>query len=279
MAKAPPYPFVKWAGGKSRVAQYVLRRLPDSIGTYYEPMVGGGAIFFELAKAKRFKNAVLADKNPDLINTWNVIQNNVEELIKELSNKKKYRYEKQTYMKIRSSTKDMTKVELAARFIFLNKTCFNGLYRLNSKGGFNVPFGKYEDPLICDEKNLRTVSHLLEDVDIILQDFGRATLDAADGDAIYFDPPYIPLSNTSKFTSYTSDGFTIDDHMRLAKTFKLLGDGGTRVVLSNSSAKAAIELYGGFDIDWIIGTRSVGGPADYRKSVKEMVVFHGPRGK
>lgn len=277
MAKAPPYPFVKWAGGKARVAPHVLRRLPDNIDTYYEPMIGGGAIFFELARANRFKAAVIADKNPELINAWQVVKEDVEGLIKELSDKKKYRYDKAVYLKIREVPGKLSKVELAARFIYLNRTCFNGLYRLNSKGEFNVPFGRYDDPVICDSKNLRAVSEILEDVDIYLQDFGRATSGAAEGDAVYFDPPYLPLSDTSKFTSYTASGFTLEDHVRLAGVFKLLGDGGARVVLSNSSAKEAIDLYKGFDIDWITGTRSVGGPANYRKSVKEMVVFHGPR--
>jgi DNA adenine methylase len=277
MAKTPPYPFVKWAGGKARVAPHVLRRLPDKISTYYEPMIGGGAVFFELARAKRFEKAVIADKNPELVNAWQVVKADVDGLVEELSDKKKYRYEKSTYLKIRAVPGKLSKVELAARFIYLNRTCFNGLYRLNLKGEFNVPFGKYDDPVICDEKNLRAVSELLKKVRVTLQDFSKVAEEAEEGDAVYFDPPYIPVSDTSKFTSYTADGFAMADHVRLAEVFEKLGDRGVRVVLSNSAAKEAVELYEGFDIDWITGTRSVGGPADYRKSVKEMVVFHGSR--
>jgi DNA adenine methylase len=268
-------PFVKWCGGKGRVAAHILRRLPDSIETYYEPMVGGGAIFFELARSKRFRNAVLADCNPELMNAWDVVKNDVESLIRELR-KKRYRYDRDMYLRIRSE-RPVEKVKIAARFIYLNRCGFNGLYRVNSQGEFNVPFGRYADPVICDSSNLREVSKLLEGVTLQLSDFEQTVQPAGHGDAVYFDPPYLPVSDTSKFTSFTANGFRDEDHERLAKVFFRLGSKAVRVVLSNSVAPKALQLYGACDMDVIVGSRSIGGPANYRKPAGEIVVFHGPK--
>jgi len=278
MAKTPPYPFLKWAGGKGRVASRILARLPESINTYYEPFLGGGAIFFELAKEKRFKRAVLSDMNPALINCWQVIQANVESLIRELQ-KSQYKYEKKTYLKIRAADiSTFSDVQKAARTIYLNKTCFNGLYRVNSQGNFNVPFGKYSNPTICDESNLTAVSQALKGVEIKICEFNVAEK-AKIGDAVYFDPPYLPISATSKFTAYTELGFGLEDHEKLAGLFQHIGKKGVRCVLSNSAAKKAIELYSDFDMDKFIGTRSVGGPVDFRKPAGEIIVFNGPKTK
>ena len=281
MAKVP-HPFAKWAGGKGRVAQHVLRRLPDKIGTYYEPMVGGGAIFFELVRAERIEQAVIADLNPDLMNAWSAIKRDVEGLIKELGSGR-YRYDKAVFLKIRDMDRkpgfaETDGLKKAARFIYLNRTCFNGLYRVNAEGHFNAPFGRYKDPVICDAKNLRAVSEALKKCQILLADFDPAVNGAGKGDAAYFDPPYIPISKTSNFTGYTAEGFTLEDHQRLARAFARLAKKGARVVLTNSSAPEAEELYRQFDVDWITGGRSIGGPADYRKkAVKEMIVFSGPK--
>lgn len=282
MAKVPR-PFVKWAGGKKRVAQHVLRRLPDKIGTYYEPLLGGGAILFELIRAGRIERAVIADLNPDLMNAWLVIKHDVDKLIKELRSGR-YTYDKEVFLKIRGADRKpgfakTSNLKKAARLIYLNRTCFNGLYRINAEGHFNTPFGKYEDPVICDEKNLRAVAEALLKCEILMADFDEAVQAARRGDAAYLDPPYIPISKTSSFTGYTVGGFTLDDHRRLAKTFARLAKKGVRVVLTNSAAPEAEELYRRFDVDWITGSRSVGGPADYRKkAVKEMIVFSGPKG-
>jgi DNA adenine methylase len=281
MAKVP-HPFIKWAGGKTRVAQHVLRRLPDKIGTYYEPLVGGGAILFALIRAERIERAVVADLNPELMNAWEVIKWAVEDLIKELKSAK-YKYDEATFLKIRGmdrkpSFAKLSDMQRAARFIYLNRTCFNGLYRVNAEGHFNVPFGKYKDPVICDEKNLRAVAEALRKCEVLTVDFDKAMSGAGRGDAAYFDPPYLPISKTSNFTGYTVGGFTLEDHQRLAKTFARFAKKGVRVVLSNSAAPEAEELYKQFDVDWITGGRSVGGPADYRKkAVKEMIVFSGPK--
>lgn len=277
MAKKPPYPFLKWAGGKARVAGRILARLPDRIGTYYEPFLGGGAIFLELARAGRLSKAVLSDWNPDLINCWQMVREDVDGLVKELR-KKKYKYEKESYLKIRAADPaTLSHVESAARFVYLNKTCFNGLYRVNGKGEFNVPFGRYDDPLICDETNLRAVSDVLKEVDVRCQDFEEVVESAQPGDAVYLDPPYLPVSDTSKFTSYTESGFSLEDHERLANVFEKLGRRAVRCVLSNSVAKDAKRLYADYDSDLFVGTRSIGGPAEFRKPAGEMIVFHGPR--
>ena len=277
MAKTPPYPFIKWAGGKARMAKHVIKRLPEEINTYYEPLVGGGAVYFELAKKEKFKRAILADTSPELVNTWNIIKKDVENLIKELR-KAKYEYEKKAFLSIRAlDLNDLNNIQRAARFIYLNKTCFNGLYRVNLKGQFNTPFGKYKNPVICDANNLKAVSKCLKKTTIKKADFAKVCQKAKAGDAVYFDPPYIPISKTSKFTSYTTNRFIDEDHDRLAKLFRELGDKGVRVVLSNSSAPYAIKIFKDFDIDHLIGTRSIGGPAEYRNSAKEILVFHGPR--
>lgn len=277
MNKAPPYPFVKWAGGKARLARHIVSRLPDEIGTYYEPLLGGGAVFFELARAKRFKRAVLNDLNPDLMNAWTVVRDKVEDLVKELR-KRRYRYDRDAYMAVRGADPEsLDPVRRAARFIYLNRTCFNGLYRVNKEGRFNVPFGRYDDPIICDARNLRAVSETLLGVELKRADFVQAVSDAERGDAVYFDPPYVPTSETSDFTGYTEEGFGMEDHERLRDAMVKLSGRGVRVVVSNSCADGSIALFGKFDYDVLSGRRNVGGPAEYRRQVGEIVAFAGPR--
>lgn len=279
MSRTPPYPFVKWAGGKTRLLPAVLSRLPQQINTYFEPLVGGGAVFITLAKRNQFKQAVLFDTNTELVNAWNTIKNRPLELIKALK-KPKYRYDKQAFLKMRAADPEvMSQVERAARFIYLNRTCFNGLWRVNSSGKFNVPFGRYTNPMICDAPNIKALSTLLRNVSIINAEFGHMVESyyQSPGDAVYFDPPYIPMSATSKFTAYTEQGFSEDDHRQLAELFKTLGDSGVRVVLTNSAAKLTYELYDGFDMDLIEQNCCIGGPAAYRKTVSEIIIFHGPK--
>lgn len=265
-------PIVKWAGGKGKTAKCILPELQDTYNTYYEPFVGGGAIFFELLKLNKFKRAVIGDSNPDLILTYLVIQNNVEDLIVELK-KKKYVYDKNIYLKIRSQdVTHLTDLQRVARFIYLNKTCFNGLWRVNKSGHFNVPFGTYNNPNICDEENLRSVATALKKVKIIQGDFENIVKGAKKGDLIYFDPPYIPLSSTSKFTSYNSAGFSEEDHYRLRALFGKFVNDGVKVILSNSSSTLSYELYSKYRIIEIEGQRVIGGPAGYRQPVKELIV-------
>jgi DNA adenine methylase len=273
MAKTPPYPFIKWAGGKQNLARFIVHRLPESIDTYYEPMIGGGAILLKIRGS--FKRAIISDTNPEVVNAWRVVKKDVEKLIRALR-RPKFQYDKETFLKIRAQNPNkLSPVQRAARFIYLNKTCFNGLYRVNSQGQFNVPFGKYKDPVICDAENLRAVSLVLKNVKILSKDFADACNGAGKGDAIYFDPPYIPVSKTSSFTGYTATGFSEADHDRLAKLFEELGDRGARVVLTNSLP--AINLYSKFDYDRQVGNRSIGGPAEYRGKAGELIIFHGPK--
>lgn len=187
-----PKPFVKWVGGKRQLLKqfrlmdlYPPEKFNIKMGRYFEPFVGGGAVFFDLLPEKSF----LSDLNLELVTTYNVIKNDVDRLINSL---KKYKYEKEFFLKVRSlQPKQLPDVEIASRFIYLNRTCFNGMCRVNSKGGFNVPFGKYFNPLICDELNLRRVSKALENVEIKCQDYKNIVEHTKKGDFVYFDPPYI----------------------------------------------------------------------------------------
>ncbi|HBB56970.1 TPA: modification methylase [Patescibacteria group bacterium] len=199
-----PKPFVKWVGGKRQLlAQFRLMNLypPEKFdikkGKYFEPFVGGGAVFFDLLP----ETAYLSDLNNELVITYNVIKNDVENLIKSL---KKHKLDKDYFLKIRvQNPEKLSDLNTASRFIYLNRTCFNGMYRVNSRGGFNVPFGKYTNPLICDENNLRKASKALKNVEIKKQDYKEVLKKAKKGDFVYFDPPYYPVSKTASFTSYT----------------------------------------------------------------------------
>jgi len=267
-----PKPFVKWLGGKSRMVQHIFPHTPKSCDTYYEPFLGGGAMLVQMAISKKFNKAVACDLNYDVINAWNVVKNDVDELIKTLKDKQ-YLYNKESYLRIRSlDPVNMNSVERASRFIYLNKTCFNGIWRVNKKGQFNVPFGKYTDPLICDSENLIAVSNLITDVEFIVSDFEELTINARKEDFVYFDPPYAPISDTSKFSSYTSDGFSEEDHIRLSNLFHKLCDREVVCIMSNSSASLVGEAYSKHQIIELMGSRSVAGPGDWRKSVKELLI-------
>jgi DNA adenine methylase len=271
-SKNPGRPFLKWLGGKTKMIPHILDEMPESCKTYYEPFLGGGSVFIEMAKSGKFKNAVIGDMNEELVNTWLQVKDHPTSLIKELENGY-YIYNKKRYLEIRElETKSLTKITRAARFVYLNKTCFNGLYRVNQSGKFNVPFGKYTDPQIVDEENLHIISSLLKNVTIIHGDFELVVKDAKKGDLVYIDPPYIPLSSTSKFSQYTSGGFSEPDHWRLAGLFNNLVHREVDTILSNSSAPLSLKLYGDHEIITLNGTRSVAGPGDWRKSVSEIMV-------
>jgi len=198
-----PKPFVKWVGGKRQLLKqfrdlglYPPENFDPIKNTFFEPFVGGGAVFFDLLP----ETAYLSDLNNELVVTYNVIKNDVENLIKSL---KKHKLDKEYFLKMRAqNTEKLSDLNTASRFIYLNRTCFNGMYRVNSKGGFNVPFGKYTNPLICDENNLRKASKALKNVEIKKQDYKEVLKKAQKGDFIYFDPPYYPVSKTASFTSY-----------------------------------------------------------------------------
>lgn len=272
-----PHPFLKWAGGKGRMLAHIADHLPNQIAHYYEPFLGGGSVFLDLAHRQKYAAASIGDANKHLVNAYLTVRDQVEDLITELSGPK-YVYDKAAYLSLRAlDPSDMSSIEAAARFICLNRTCFNGLYRVNKQGKFNVPFGKYKNPLICDSANLRLVSSALQGVDVRNEGYAWVNDAPVPGDVVYFDPPYYPLSDTSKFTGYTEGGFTHQDHEQLACLFTTLANRGVTVILSNSGADEARLLYRAFEIIELVGHRNVGGPADYRKPVVEiMVVANAP---
>ena len=192
-----PQPVLKWAGGKRRLVPDILAALPERIDTYYEPFLGGGAVFFALAAARRFRRAVLSDQNPDLVCVYEASRDDVVGVIDALSG---MRHSEAEYYRVRSS-RPRAAARRAARIIYLNKTGYNGLYRVNRSGHFNVPFGRYVRPKICDADNLRAVAGALQGVEVLVSDFEAVVAGARNGDAVYFDPPYVPISETASFTS------------------------------------------------------------------------------
>lgn len=262
-------PFVKWAGGKRQLLEELTRGLP-AFEDYHEPFIGGGALFFKLEAMGRIKNAHLSDSNEDLINAYSVIKNEVFELMSELA-LPIYANNEAAYYKIRASN-PASKVQRAARFIYLNKTAFNGLYRVNSKGGFNVPFGRYTNPKILDSENLLIVHRALQTDALYCSDFSIVLKNAKRGDLVYFDPPYMPVSKTSNFTSYTKDSFTEKDQEKLMKTFKELDTRGCRLILSNSYNDFIADLYSEFAPETVHANRMINCKGDRRGKVKELIV-------
>lgn len=239
-----PNPFVKWVGGKRQLLSqfrklnlYPPEKFDAKKNKYFEPFVGGGAVFFDLLPEKAF----LSDLNAELVMTYNVIKNDVESLIQLL---KKHKYEKEYFLKVRAKNpKTFSEVEVASRFMYLNRTAFNGMYRVNSKGQFNVPFGKYNNPLICDANNLRKVSKALKNVEIKHQDYKAVLKKAKKGDFVYFDPPYYPVSKTASFTAYNTDVFLDKEQIELRDTFVALHKRGCFVMLSNSDTPFINKIY------------------------------------
>lgn len=265
-------PFLKWAGGKSQLLTTFSDFLPESFDNYFEPFVGGAAVFFYLRRNRPLFQATLADLNQELVNCYQTIRDDVEELILCL---KKHKNEAEYFYQLRAKDPlKMSEVERASRLIFMNKTCFNGLYRVNSKGKFNVPFGSYKNPRTCDEANLRACSKVLQDADIRYQSFEAILKQAKKGDFIYFDPPYQPLSSTAKFTSYTKNCFSSEDQERLAETFSRLDKRGCRLMLSNSDCQFIRDLYKDFRIETVQAIRAINCQAVGRGRVNEVVVMN-----
>ena len=260
-------PFIKWCGGKTALLREILPRLPKKINTYYEPFLGGGAVFFALAAEKRFEDAVLADSNDDLIETYFSIQNDLEVLIRRLK-VHAAKHSKDYFYKVRAARGGY----IAARLIYLNRTCFNGLYRVNKKGEFNVPFGDYKNPTICDAPNLRAVCAALRGVRLESSDFELAVRNVKRGDTVYFDCPYIPLSATSNFVAYAKSGFNDQDQERLSDVARGLVKRGVHVLLSNSDTPFARKLYKGFKIEKVEAPRRVNSKASKRGNVGELLI-------
>jgi DNA adenine methylase len=271
-----PKPFVKWVGGKRQLLKqfrdlglYPPELFDPTTNTYYEPFVGGGAVFFDLLPER----AELSDLNRELVITYNVIKNNIDELIFSL---KQHIYDKEYYLEVRAkNVNELSDIEVASRFIFLNRTGFNGLYRVNKKGQFNVPFGRYSNPVICDEENLRRVSKELQNVIIKHQDYTSVLKNAQKGDFIYFDPPYYPLNRTSSFTAYTSESFLEKEQTELRDTFVELHKRGCYVMLSNSDTPFINDLYSEIDgatIHKITAGRAINSKGSGRGKITELLV-------
>ncbi len=270
-------PLLKWVGGKTQLVPTLLDIFPAKIGRYIEPFFGGGAVFWALRAAGRFTTAHLSDANPVLVDTYTAVRDEVEALIVELGGGQ-YANALEGFMALRAAdTTKMSLVQRAARMVFLNKTAFNGLYRVNRKGGFNVPFAHYPNPTILDVANLRACSRALAGASFALRDFAEAAAQAEPGDLVYLDPPYVPASLTSNFTSYAPGGFGAKDHERCAKTFRALAERGVSVVLSNSDTPLVRELYAGFEMREVQVRRNVGAGPATRKSVGEVIVIGGAR--
>lgn len=267
-----PRPFLKWAGGKTQLVEELKARLPEKFGNYHEPFLGGGALFFKLFRENRIHQAYLSDLNSELIDTYLAIRDHVDEVINELST---YPHDKDFFYNLRSKDPYLMDLPLrAARMIYLNKTGFNGLYRVNSKGKFNVPFGRYKNPRYFDEKNLIAVAKSLQGVNINCEPFDKVLECARAGDFVYFDPPYAPITSTAYFTSYQANGFSSDDQRRLSEISRELATVGVFVMVSNSNVDIIHELYtlNNFQIHEVFATRAINSNGDRRGKLKELII-------
>jgi DNA adenine methylase len=273
---------VKWAGGKARLLDRLVAQLPKGkFKTYAEPFCGGGAMFFALADQGRFDRALLSDKNAELVALYRAIQKNVGALVKRLRaysedfHAKTDDQRRVMFYEVRGlSTDGMTNVERGARLLFLNKTCFNGLWRVNASGRFNVPFGKYTSPRILDEEGLRAAHAALSLATIHEADFADVIRDLGKGDFAYFDPPYVPVSKTANFTAYASDRFGPAEQKRLAGELAALDKRGAKAMLSNADTAEMRALYieHGFQVGTISAARAINSDPSKRGEVKELVV-------
>ncbi|MDP6118439.1 MAG: DNA adenine methylase [Planctomycetota bacterium] len=261
-------PFMKWAGGKGQLLPELLARMPGRFGTYFEPFVGGGALFFGLSSLGMLKKTLLSDVNEPLIGTYQAVRDNVDGVIHHL---KTHRNEEDYYYGVRARNPRKPETR-AARLIYLNKTCFNGLYRTNLQGGFNVPFGKYKKPNICNEKNIQAASAALQDAQIECLEYSDAVSRARKGDFVYFDPPYQPLTKTSSFTTYSRNGFKEEDQVRLSETFRELAERGVYVMLSNSDTPLIRKLYKDFKPERVFASRNINSKGNKRGKISELVV-------
>ena len=268
--KEDTYPIVKWVGGKRQLMYELEINMPKTYNRYFEPFIGGGALFFYLQP----DNAYISDMNEELINLYQVVRDNVDELITDLQ---KHDISKEYFMEIRNIDRteeyqNWSNIQKASRFIYLNRTCFNGMYRVNSKGEFNVPFGHYKNPRILDENNLINCSNLLQRTEIKHADFSEIMKKVKKGDFVYFDPPYVPLSETSSFTSYTKDGFDMDMQLSLRDVCDELDSMGVKFLLSNSDTQFVNELYENYNIKKVFASRQINANADGRGKITEVLV-------
>jgi len=285
-SRADAKPVLKWAGGKRQLLEQILpvveRWFPDRIEKYYEPFAGGAAVFFALAARNKFEHARLSDMNADLIRVYAALRDDVEAVIVELEKLASLELSKETYYSVREkvranrSSKDAVR---AARLIYLNRTGYNGLYRVNSSGEFNVPYGSYKNPRILDRPRLLAAAHALQGVELAVEDFEVSCQEAKRGDFVYFDPPYVPVSKTANFAAYHSVAFTSAEHARLANAFARLKKRGVVALLSNSDTPETRALYREFDTHTVHATRAINSNASRRGSVPELLVHSIPHKK
>ncbi|MDO9183685.1 MAG: Dam family site-specific DNA-(adenine-N6)-methyltransferase [Bacteriovorax sp.] len=270
-------PFLKWAGGKQRLLNQYSQYFPETFNNYYEPFLGGGAVFFFLIdKLQINRRSYLFDSNEELINTYMVVRDQVEDLISLLFEHNE-KHTKDYYYQIRSLDRKnghLSKVERAARTIYLNKTCYNGLYRVNSHGFYNVPMGKYKNPRIVDQDLLRQSSKLLKKSVIKKSDFRFSSKGAKTGDLVYFDPPYFPLTSTSNFTGYTAYNFSEKDQIDLYKVYTDLTEKGVYCIQSNSDTDFIRDYYKKFTQIPIYASRAINSKSNGRKKISELLIIN-----
>jgi DNA adenine methylase len=271
-SRSDPGPVLKWAGGKRQLLDEITRRLPEEkIATYFEPFVGGAAVFFALAEEQRFERAVLADRNRELVDVYRAIKDDADALIERLSRAPYAENSEQAFYKIRAE-KPRSLVGRAARVIYLNKTGYNGLYRVNSRGEFNVPFGRYAKPNICDAPRLRAAALALQKVELLVEDFEVVCARAKKRDFVYLDPPYLPVSRTASFASYHSERFGVEEHQRLARVFGELAKRGVAALLSNSDTEDTRTIFSEFRVEKVAASRSINSNSARRGKISEILV-------
>lgn len=272
-------PFLKWAGGKSQLLEQYEPFFPaEGGGSYYEPFAGSGAVFFHLRSRQDFARYHLAEINAALITCYRVVRDAVDDLLARLR-EHQAQHAEAYYYHVRAWDRtpewaEASDVERAARLIYLNRTCYNGLWRVNSKGQFNVPIGRYKNPDIANEDRLRAASAALQGVTLAVEDFEGVLRRAERGDFVYLDPPYFPRSETANFTSYSAQDFGVYEHQKLALVYTELHRNGVRVMLSNSDTPFVRELYAGFRIETVQGRRAINSKADKRGPVSELVILN-----
>ena len=276
-ATTVPKPFVKWAGGKRQLIPILNENLPNTFGTYFEPFLGGGALLFYMLTERQGQRCSISDLNSDLVLTYTTIRDRVEDLIVSLKNhERNYQGDQKSYYYSVRQSNPKSQIEKASRLLFLNRTCFNGLYRVNSKGKFNVPLGRYANPNIVNEDNLRSVSRILDSsrVSINCRDFEAVLRDAKKGDLVYFDPPYQPVSDTANFTSYTNKDFTFDDLGRLAQLCRDLDSKGCNILLSNSDSREVADMFSSkpWKVSKIKANRSINSNSKKRTGHFELLI-------
>lgn len=264
-------PFIKWVGGKTQLLDELKTRLPEIYDKYYEPFIGGGALLFSIQPEK----AIINDYNKEVSNLYNIVKNKPNELISDLQkheNTESYFYAIRSLDRNKKEFNKLSDVERASRFVYLNKTCYNGLYRVNRNDEFNVPFGKYKNPLICDNKNIINASRYLKNVEILNLDFEEVLKTATSGDFVYLDPPYDVISKTASFTEYNKDGFSKEDQIRVKKVCDNLTSKNVKWMLSNANTQFIKNLYSEYNIEIVDAKRSINSKGYKRTGITEVII-------